>query len=210
VSAHYLAGYLRQLHDSTLGDFISRGIGVYHKGIHIDDRRLILELYAIGILRVLIAPRDSCWSLPTRAAVVVVMGTQYYHFEAGATEHQIRNYDVVEITQMQSRAVRHSGSGHFHLFCQAEAKDAILRFLGDGLPLESRLLETEDLMQWYLVLQDQGYLKEPQHFINALSYTFLARRIISNPLYYNCESKSQSDNLSSIVDLVVEKSRRMD
>ncbi|GLB33685.1 putative sec63 Brl domain containing protein [Lyophyllum shimeji] len=199
----YLEDYLVRLQDSTLIDFVSKGVGFFHEGINKADRNLILGLYAEGIIRVLVVPRDSCWTLPVRATVVVVMGTQYVHVEAEGTDRQLRDYELTELVRMQSRAVRHTGSGYFYLFCQTEAKDTFTRFLNEGLPLESQLLETDDLARWYDVQKERAGALSEQDALDALSFTFLARRVVTNPAYYGSTSTSRDENLSRIVDKVV-------
>ncbi|KAJ7368153.1 Sec63 Brl domain-containing protein [Mycena albidolilacea] len=199
VSQERLEDYLARLRDASLVDVVSRGVGFFHEGIHKPDRNLMLELYAEGIIRVLIVPRDSCWTLPVRAAVVVVMGTQYAHAEVEGGDRQLREYGLTELVRMQSRAVRHSGAGHFHLFCQAEGKDTFIRFLNEGLPLESALVDSPELHAWY---KAHAHL-DKQQLVDALSFTFLAHRITTNPTYYDCVSNSRDENLSRIVDDLV-------
>lgn len=200
-----LEDYLVRLQDPTLVEFVAKGLGFFHEGIKKPDRFLMLELYAEGILRVLIVPRESCWTVPVRAAVVVVMGTQYMHFE-DVSVRQLRDYGLTELVRMRGRAVRHTGTGHFHLFCQAEAKDTFARFLDEGLPLESQLLETPDLATWYRAQkQDLDAPPGKQHIVDALSFTFLARRIVSNPAYYDCTTGSRDENLSRIVDTLADQ-----
>lgn len=205
VSPEYLEDYLARIQDPTLIDFVSKGVGFFHEGIHKPDRNLMLTLYAEGIIRVLVVPRDSCWTVPVRAGVVVVMGTQYVHVEAESSDRQLRDYGLTELVRIQSRAVRHTGSGHFYLFCQAEAKDTFTRFINEGLPLESQLLETNELTAWL-----QGEMKrigglDEQQILDALSFTFLSRRVVGNPAYYDCTSGSIDDNMSRIVDKLLEK-----
>ncbi|KAJ6629115.1 Sec63-domain-containing protein [Mycena sp. CBHHK59/15] len=192
----HLEDYLARLHDPSLVDIVSRGIGFFHEGILRPDRTLMLELYAEGIVRVLIAPREACWTLPVRAAVVVVLGTQY---AADGADRQLRGYALTELARMQSRAVRHSGAGHFHLFCPAEGKDTFVRFLADGLPLESALLGSPELHAWVA----RHVQRDKQQLVDALSFTFLAHRIATNPTYYDCVSDSRDENLSRIVDDLV-------
>ncbi|KAJ7895943.1 Sec63 Brl domain-containing protein [Mycena olivaceomarginata] len=199
VSQERLEDYLARLRDASLVDVVSRGVGFFHEGIHKPDRNLMLELYAEGIIRVLVVPHDSCWTLPVRAAVVVVMGTQYAHAEAEGGDRQLREYGLTELVRMQSRAVRHSGAGHFHLFCQAEGKDTFIRFLNEGLPLESALVDSPELHAWY---KAHAHL-DKQQLVDALSFTFLARRITTNPTYYDCVPNSRDENLSRIVDDLV-------
>lgn len=201
ISPDALEHYLARLQDRSLVDFVTRGIGFFHEGILRQDRMLILELYAEGIVRVLVVPHDSCWSLPVRAATVVVMGTQYVHVARDGSERQLRDYTLEELVRMQGRAVRHNGAGHFHLFCQAEAKDTIMRFLADGLPLESKLLEGDELRTWYLEERKRGAIRNKKDAVEALSFTFLSHRLQTNPVFYDAPTEGdKSYRLSRIVD----------
>ncbi|TCD67667.1 hypothetical protein EIP91_012033 [Steccherinum ochraceum] len=193
--------FLSRIQDINLVDFVTRGLGFFYDSLTKSDRVLILEMYAEGIINVLLVPHDSCWTLPVRAATVVVMSTQYVHISRNGEERQLRDYDLEELVKMQGRAVRHHGAGgHFHLFCQAEVKDTFSRFLHDGLPLESKLLETGELRGWYDSQKSQGKIRTTQDAVDALSYTFLARRLQSNPVYYDATSGSRSEVLSRLVD----------
>ncbi|KAI0638306.1 Sec63-domain-containing protein [Trametes polyzona] len=201
VSAEQLEHHLIRLQNGALlRDFLTRGVGIIHDGIPKPDRLLTLELYAEGVVRVLIAPREAVWTLPVRATTVVVLGTQYVHISPGDDERQVREYALEEVVRMQGKAVRHAGAGHFHLFCQAEGKDTITRFLNDGLPLESRLLETDALRDWYRARRKDGGIADKQAAVDVLSCTFLARRLVSNPAYYDARSTAVNELLSRIVD----------
>ncbi|PIL37268.1 hypothetical protein GSI_00961 [Ganoderma sinense ZZ0214-1] len=201
VSIEHLERYLARLQDyEGLKDFITRGVGFFHDGIAKADRLLMLELYAEGLVRVLIVPRDACWALPVRATTVVVMGTQYVYVPPGSDERQLRDYPLEEVVRMQGKAVRHGGAGRFYLLCQAEGKDTITRFLNDGLPLESKLLDTDTLRSWYRDRRKDGIIAGKQQAADVLSFTFLARRLVSNPAYYDTQSTAVNELLSRIVD----------
>ena len=204
MPAESLQPYISRLHDRGLADFISKGVGFFsNSGLHKQDRATILELYAEGIVRVLVVPREACWTLPVRAAAAVVMGTQYYTVHDDGAERRLRNYSLEELVHMQGRAVRHGDMGHFHLFCQAEDKDTYMRFLEGGLPLESRLLGSDQLRQWYKLHRDRGHIRNKQEGVQALSWTFLARRAASNPTYYDNKG-ARDECLSRIVDALEE------
>ncbi|KAG6832920.1 hypothetical protein H0H92_004804 [Tricholoma furcatifolium] len=205
----YVEDYLARLQDTSLIDFVSKGLGFFHEGIQRPDRNLMLEMYAEGLIRVLVVPRDSCWTLPVRATVVVVMGTQYYQVGAEGSDRQLRDYALTELVRMQSRAVRHIGSGYFYLFCQAEAKDTISRFLNEGLPIESQLLETDDLARWFNAQKGRFEGLREQDLLDVLSFTFLARRVVSNPAFYDCTSTDRDENLSRIVDKVISRASEL-
>lgn len=200
----YVEDYSARLQDLTLVDFVTRGVGIFHSGMSKVDRNIILELFAEGVVRVLLAPRDACWQLPVRAGAVVVMGTQYMHFEGDGSGPQLRDYSLVDVVQMQSRAVRHDSPGHFFLFCQAETRDTFSKFLAEGLPLESELLDSSVFEKWYKERRGDGSIRNKQDAVQALSFTLLARRLVSNPVYYDMEVGSQHEVLSRIVDRLEE------
>ncbi|KAG1753916.1 Sec63-domain-containing protein [Suillus paluster] len=204
VSPLYVEDYSARLQDHTLVDFVTRGVGIFHNGLSKADRNLVLGLFAEGVVRVLLVPRDACWMLPVRAAVVVVVGTQYIHLDRDDSGPQLRDYSLVDVFQMQSRAVRHDAPGHFFLFCQAEARDTFSKFLADGLPLESELLESPVFKNWYRDRRREGSIRNKQDAVQALSFTLLARRLVSNPVYYDIEAGSQNEVLSRIVDRLEE------
>ncbi|KAF6762354.1 Sec63-domain-containing protein [Ephemerocybe angulata] len=208
ISEDATEGYRTHLQDAELGDFIAKGVGFYHHGMHKRDRSTILQLYVEGIVRVLVVPRDACWDLPVRASCVVVMGTQYVEINPETNLRRVRDYKLTDIVRMQSRAVQHKGTGHFHLFCQAEAMDTYSRFLNEGLPLESQLMETDHLKNWIKSATSRGAPLSKQDLFDFLSFTFLARRVASNPTYYGFTSTNRAENLSRMVDRFLEASPR--
>jgi hypothetical protein len=84
-------------------------------------------------------------------------------------------------------------------FCQAEDKDTYMRFLEGGLPLESQLLHSDQLRQWYKHHRSRGHISSKHEGVQALSLTFLAQRIVSNPTYYDCKG-TRDEHLSRIID----------
>lgn len=203
ISDDLLKDYCVRFEDATLLDFVVKGVGFFHPGIHKKDRFLMLEMFAQGIIRVLIVPKDSCWSVPARAPVVIVMGTQYVHVEENGSLRQIQDYTLTELVKMQSRAVRQSGTGHFHLFCQAEALESYSKFLDEGLPLESQLQESDTLRKWMKSVYATDRRK--QHVVDALSFTYLSHRVVSNPSYYGFTSSGLDENLSAIADQITDE-----
>lgn len=196
--------FLRQFQSSLYHDFVSKGVGFFHDGVEREEQKAMLQLFAEGVLRVLIVPHDACWSIPVRAEVVAVMGCQYLQRGSGGTDRQVHDYELTEVAHMQGRAVRQFGTGAFYLFCQPEAKDTYTRFLNDGLPLESSLLESRELETWLRTRSETSSFKEEQ-VVDALSFSYLARRIKSNPSYYDCDPTDE--NLPRFVDALLTKIR---
>ena len=181
---------LEKLQDRALLDFVSKGVGFYHEGVGKMDRALILQMYIEGMVSVLIAPRYSCWTLSVRAGVVVIMGTQYVVVGEDKSDRQVRDYELEEIVRMQGRAIRPDQDGHLHLFCHPDAKATFTRFLNEGLPLESSLLDVgSPVVDWIQKSRGAGASVEgrtkKQEVHKILSWTFLRHRITSNPVYYD-------------------------
>lgn len=193
----------QQLRDPMLADCIQQGIGIVHDGTHPADRRILMGMFADGILPVLIVPRELCW-MPLRAGLVVVMGTQYLHFgkDGGGEDRQIMNYGIHEIIRMQSLAIRHGQMGRFLLLCQAEDRDTFTRFLDQGLPLESELMESEVLRRWVREQKEHGAITSREDVLDILSFTYLARRLESNPTYYDAKPHRREEALSRLVDSI--------
>ncbi|KAJ1308595.1 hypothetical protein OPQ81_004293 [Rhizoctonia solani] len=196
--------YTQCLDNKEFSDGVAHGIGIYHDRLTPRDQQLMLELYASGTVRVLVAPRETCWSIPVRAARVVVMGTQYIEFDSEG-DKTLRNYELGEIIRMQSRAARSGSPGTFILMCQAEEKDTYMRFLESGLPLESELMEGDciTLKKWLRTMRGANLLKSPQDFLDLLGHTYLRRRLKANPNYYG-DGVDEESTLLGLVDLVSE------
>ncbi|KAH7343854.1 Sec63 Brl domain-containing protein [Rhizoctonia solani] len=197
--------YTQGLDYNEFSDGVVHGIGVYHDRLTSRDQQLMLRLYTEGTVRVLVAPREACWSIPVRAARVVVMGTQYIEFDSEGNR-ELRNYSLGEVMRMQSRAVRSGSAGSFILMCQAEDKDTYVRFLENGLPLESELMEADCavLKKWTQTMMGANLLKNPQDLLDILGHTYLRRRLKSNPTYYE-DGANEEETLVKLVDLAGER-----
>ena len=86
--------------------------------------------------------------------------------------------------------------------CQAEDKDTYLRFLDQGLPLESALEDSDMFKGWIHQQFKQGKIKEKQDVLDLLSFSYLARRVGSNPTYYDALPGQRDEALSRFVDRI--------
>lgn len=232
--------FTKRLRDQSLAEPILHGIGAFHEGMTVRDIALNLELFAAGILRVLVVPRDACWTLPVQASTVVVMGAQYLEIKTNEDESKVINgqhikvierstksYSLHEMVRMQSFAARppppsslsKSGgsSGKFLLFCQPEQREIYLRFLNNGLPLESdlsaALKHEESAKRVSKMLIDLFGLngpvqKQKQDMMDFLARTYLWRRTQANPTYYDVVEGWQVKALSRLVDTFMKGSKK--
>lgn len=201
ASAFEAESRMANLQEYVLANFASRGVGIIHKRTSIAAQQVLLELFATSLIRVLVVAREAAWNLPVKAGAVVILGTQYIEADPSMSERRLKDYTLLEVVQMQSQAVRQSEPSHFALFCPVEDGERFIKFLNDdGLPLESQLLETGLLTEWYRKKTEEGTVRSKQDAIEVLSFTFAARRAVSNPAYYDLIHGSHSDVLSRIVD----------
>ncbi|KAH7105461.1 Sec63-domain-containing protein [Auriculariales sp. MPI-PUGE-AT-0066] len=191
--------YAERLADRALVELLLSGIGVFHEGVSKSDQTLILQLYLEGVVRVLIAPREACWSVPVRASTVVAMGTQYTRVRDGG-DRQVVDYGPQEVVRMLGKAIAHGQPGHFHLFCPAESLDTFMRFINQGLTLESRVQESDLVRNWLNAARGDGSIAGKQDAMDALSFTYLAKRLQINPAYYDSSEIERDDALSRILD----------
>ncbi|KAK8853378.1 hypothetical protein IAR55_004082 [Kwoniella newhampshirensis] len=145
--------FLQRLRDQRLYEPILHGIGYITGNTSPSDLALVLELFASGILRALIVPRQACWTLPVRGDTVIVLGSQHVkstpvtpvkgsNKQGGDSyERQIVNYSRKELVKMQGLAISSAApeakGGRMFVMCQVEQQIIISRILADGLPLES-------------------------------------------------------------------------
>ncbi|KAF8528771.1 Sec63-domain-containing protein [Hysterangium stoloniferum] len=202
TSVEDLEPYLSRLHNHALFELISHGIGIFHESVHRADLGLTLQLYLEGIIRVLIVPRDACWTVPVRANMVIVMGIQYLKLSSNS-DRQVREYSIQEVARMQACSVRPERPGTFNLFCQAEQRDPYIRFLNEGLPLESDLTITSSLAEWLQDMRKEGSVVGKQDCMDAISFTFFTRRARSNPVYYDA-APGMEEYISRLVDAIWE------
>jgi antiviral helicase SLH1 len=217
---------LSRLRDPALFEPLLHGIGFIVPGGSPADLALVLELFASGVIRALIVPREACWTLPVRAPSVVIMGCQYTLFTGDDSDRRVVNYSRTELVRMQGFAMpsaHHlSPGGRLWVMCQAEQAMIITRVLNDGLPLESNLPAL--LKRNHPVVPDESVLgvnrmlkyrppppisrpgmkrmtdPRKRDMMDMLNWTYLARRIRSNPTYYDVHKGTEADGMSRLVD----------
>lgn len=206
-----LEPYLDRLSDKSLVGYLVNGLGIYYTGLPLEDLALILELFLTGVLRALIVPRDMCWSLPVRASTVCVMNTQYLSTKIvkdstgqEKPDKQMQDYSLSEVAHMQAFAsVDVEGNTEAIRNCVLMAhengnKELYAYFLNSGLPLESHLMEDDELLFYVKHERESGRLRDVQDVVNLLKQTFYNRRSKTNPTYYD----SKGDNVKGIANRI--------
>jgi pre-mRNA-splicing helicase BRR2 len=89
--------------------------------------------------------------------------------------------------------------------CYTPRKDYFIKFLKEPLPVESQLLE--NLRDALNVEIAAGNINKMQDAVDWLTWTFLYRRLVPNPNYYNLAGRTAqhiNDFLSSLVEETIE------
>lgn len=195
-----LQPHLDHLSDTGLAEILKHGIGYYHEALSKQDKRIVERLFQSGAIQVLIASKDTAWSLPVAAYMVIIMGVQYYE----GKEHRYVDYPVVDVLQMMGRACRplEDERSRCVLMCQQTRKDFYKKFLAEGLPIESHL-PTHMMHDYFLAEIAVKTIENKQDAMDILTWTYFYRRMTQNPNYYNLHNVSHqhlSDHLSELVE----------
>ncbi|KAG8908173.1 DEIH-box ATPase [Tulasnella sp. 403] len=195
-----LEPHLAHVSDKGLVDCLKHGIGFYHEAMSKQDKKIVERLFDAGAIQVLVASRETAWSIPVSSYMVIIMGVQFYE----GREHRYVDYPVTDVLQMLGRACRpgQDESSRCVLMCQQTRKDFYKKFLAEGLPIESHL-PTHLLHDYFLSEIAVKTIENKQDAMDILTWTFFYRRMTQNPNYYNLNSVSHrhlSDHLSELVE----------
>ncbi|KAG1789995.1 putative RNA helicase [Suillus plorans] len=195
-----LQPHLDHISDKSLVECLKHGIGYYHEALDKQDKRIVERLFQSGAVQVLVASKDTAWSLPVASYMVIIMGVQYYE----GKEHRYVDYPVMDVLQMIGRACRpmEDDRSRCVLMCQQTRKDFYKKFLAEGLPIESHL-PTHLLHDYFLAEIAVKTIENKQDAMDILTWTYFYRRMTQNPNYYNLHNVSHqhlSDHLSELVE----------
>ncbi|KAF7338196.1 putative ATP dependent RNA helicase [Mycena venus] len=203
--------HFENITDRELVECLKHGIGYYHEALNKQDKRIVQRLFESGAVQVLVASKDTAWSLPVASYMVIIMGVQSYE----GREHRYVDYPVMDVLQMMGRACRPTEDERSRcvLMCQQTRKEFYKKFLAEGLPIESHL-PTHFLHDYFLAEIAVKTIENKQDAMDILTWTYFYRRMTQNPNYYNLHNVSHqhlSDHLSelvenTLVDLVNSKS----
>ncbi|KAF8507301.1 putative RNA helicase [Hysterangium stoloniferum] len=195
-----LQPHLDHVSETTLVDTLRHGIGYYHEAMSKQDKRIVERLFESGAIQVVIASRDTAWSLPVACYMVIIMGVQYFE----GKEHRYIDYPITDVLQMMGCACRPTvdDKSRCILMCQQTRKDFYKKFLNEGLPIESHL-PTHMLHDYFLAEIMAKTIENKQDAMDILTWTYFYRRMTQNPNYYNLSNVSHqhlSDHLSELVE----------
>ncbi|KAJ3128871.1 DEIH-box ATPase [Nowakowskiella sp. JEL0407] len=196
---------IEQIQDKTLGETLLYGIGYFHDALSKGDKLSVRQLFSSGAIKVLVASKETCWGLGLRSDLVILMGTLYYE----GKEHRYADYQMTDVLQMVGCATNPSSADanpkKCIIMCPTSKKEFYKKFLDEALPVESHLDQLlHDHFNAEIV---SGIIENKQDAVDYLTWTFLYRRLLLNPNYYNLTGNTPrhlSDYLSDLVERTID------
>ncbi|WFD37719.1 RNA helicase [Malassezia japonica] len=180
-------------HSPELGHLLRQGVGVWHPGFSASDRQLVEELCAAGIVRIVLCPRETMYTLPMRGHIVLVLGTQYMVHSREHRKAHVAEYPVCDLLQMHSLAVRPAATsrGQCVVLCQQTRAATLARHLRTPLALESSLEDGTALLDALCAEVRAKRIKSREEIVHWLGVSFLEKRITANPVHYDVACAAQ-------------------
>jgi pre-mRNA-splicing helicase BRR2 len=198
VDRDELEPHLARLDDKDLAETLKYGIGFFHEALSKVDKKIVTALFESGAIKVLIASKDTAWSLPVSAYMVIIMGVQYFDGQ----EHRYVDYAIADVLQMMGRACRPlmDKSSRCVLMCQQSRKDFFKKFLNEALPVESSLpTYLHDHFNAEIVART---IENKQEAVDWCTWTWFYRRLSQNPGFYNLQGTTPTHVAEYLSELV--------
>lgn len=189
---------LNQIEDNILKTLIGQAIAIFYEGMNEVDKSLVLKLINAGVIKYILATRDTAnWSPASK--LVIILGTQFYE----GKEHRYIDYSANEVLEMVGSARSHDTHdlGKVFIYTTVSKKEYYKRFLSFSIPVESNL--QFNLTDLFLIEIANKIIKSKQDCMDWLTYTFFYRRLQLNPSYYGVKDVSSlglSEYLSELIE----------
>jgi activating signal cointegrator complex subunit 3 len=171
------------------------------------DRSLVERFFSQGLVRVLCCTATLAWGVNLPAHTVIIKGTQLYNAEKGG----FVELGMLDVMQIFGRAGRpqFDSSGEGIIITAYDQLAHYLRMVTHQLPIESEMIaEMPNHLNAEIIL---GTVSNMNEAIRWLDYTYLARRMVKNPMHYGIDhAELESDpQLATRKRKLVEQSLRL-
>ncbi|MCJ1226445.1 DEIH-box ATPase [Toensbergia leucococca] len=186
--------------DRDLKDLMPYGFGIHHAGMSRADRSSVEDLFADGMLQVLVCTATLAWGVNLPAHTVIIKGTQIYSPEKGSWV-ELSPQDVL---QMLGRAGRpqYDTFGEGIIITTQTEMQYYLSLMNQQLPIESQFIsKLADNLNAEVVL---GNVRSRDEAVEWLGYTYLFVRMLRSPGLYSVGAEYEDDDAleQKRVDLV--------
>ena len=191
--------------EETLKHTIKLGVGILHEGLTSNESKIVKTLFNIGTLRLLVITHDLWWEVGNLYCFQVLILDPV---EFDYLQNRYVEYPMSEILQMIGRASKpdESNKNKWSFFCHTPKKNYFVKFISEPLPIESNLeIYLHDTINSEVVVEN---IQSSQDIIDWITWTFMYRRLVQNPNYYNLSGKTGqhvNDHLSELIERTVEE-----
>jgi activating signal cointegrator complex subunit 3 len=177
-----------QVIDENLKHTLQFGIGLHHAGLNDRDRSLVEELFTNTKIQILVCTSTLAWGVNLPAHLVVIKGTEFYD---GKSKRYV-DFPITDVLQMMGRAGRPQFDQHGKavILVHEPKKSFYKKFLYEPFPVESSL--AQHLHDHLNAEVAAGTIASKQDAIDYLTWTYLFRRLVMNPSYYDLEETSSA------------------
>ncbi|KAK8810576.1 hypothetical protein WA158_007151 [Blastocystis sp. Blastoise] len=185
----------KEIKDDSLRQCLQFGIGLHHAGLNSSDRLIVERLFAQEKILVLCSTSTLAWGVNLPAYMVVIKGTEFFDKKTC----RYIDYPITDVLQMLGRAGRpqFDKEGVGCVLVHDVKKNYYKKFLYEPFPVESSL--HKQLTDHINAEITAGTLISYDNIIDYISWTFLFRRLISNPSYYGVEPGENNRDYSNIL-----------
>lgn len=176
--------------DRDLKDLMPYGFGIHHAGMSRADRSSVEDLFADGMLQVLVCTATLAWGVNLPAHTVIIKGTQIYSPEKGSWV-ELSPQDVL---QMLGRAGRpqYDTFGEGIIITTQTEMQYYLSLLNQQLPIESQFVsKLADNLNAEIVLCN---VRNRDEGVEWLGYTYLFVRMLRSPGLYSVGAEYEGDD----------------
>ncbi|MCJ1338817.1 DEIH-box ATPase [Bachmanniomyces sp. S44760] len=176
--------------DRDLKDLMPYGFGIHHAGMSRADRSSVEDLFADGMLQVLVCTATLAWGVNLPAHTVIIKGTQIYSPEKGSWV-ELSPQDVLQMLGRAGRPQYDSFGEGIIITTQTEMQ-YYLSLLNQQLPIESQFVsKLADNLNAEIVL---GNVRSRDEGVEWLGYTYLFVRMLRSPGLYSVGSEYEDDD----------------
>ena len=171
---------LQKSPNKQLKDVFKDGFATHHAGMLRSDRNLVEKYFASGVIKVLCCTATLAWGVNLPAHAVVIKGTQIYNPDRGG----FVDLGVLDIQQIFGRAGRpqFDTQGEATMITTHDKLSSYLSLMTNATPIESQFItRLADHLNAEIALGTVTNVNEGSIW---LSYTYLFRRMMKNPLVY--------------------------
>lgn len=185
-----LTAEAESVNDRDLKELLSYGFGIHHAGMSRSDRTSVEDLFAEGLIQVLVCTATLAWGVNLPAHTVIIKGTQIYSPEKGSWV-ELSPQDVL---QMLGRAGRpqYDSYGEGIIITSQNEMQYYLSLLNQQLPIESQFVsKLADNLNAEIVL---GNIRNRDEGVEWLGYTYLFVRMLRSPGLYSVGVDYEADH----------------